>query len=127
MTEPWRSKSMPQSPEDEEYEDAWEQAKKDGFIDYMKENLGHLAESTMVLSIHPKEDIDVKFACEIGYSVLLGKPIVLAIAKGTEISDKMKLIADHIVEMDWDTPEGRDRGAEEIGRIAGQMHRDGLI
>lgn len=51
--------------------------------------------------------IDVEFALQIGYSILLDKPILAIKLPGAEVPPKLALVADKIVEMDMSTPEGQ--------------------
>jgi len=63
---------------------------------------------------------DVKFAVELGLSIMLDKPIILAVPSGRQIPDRLVRVADEIVELggiaDPDSPE-RLRAA--IDRVLG--------
>lgn len=56
--------------------------------------------STATVSIVPTGDTDVKFAVELGLSIMLGKPIILLVMSGVQVPDKLVGIADEIVEVD---------------------------
>lgn len=53
------------------------------------------------------EEPDVKFAVEIGLSILLDKPILAVVLPGSVIPAKLRLVADRVVYCDIDTDEGR--------------------
>lgn len=61
-----------------------------------------LRNSSMTVSLVPErpEAVDVKFAVELGFSIMLGKPIILVVRPGTRLPDKVVALADQIVEMD---------------------------
>jgi hypothetical protein len=62
--------------------------------------------STLVVSMVPKGRTDVKFALELGFSIMLNKPIVAVVQPGTKVPDKMIAVADHIVEWDLNNDQG---------------------
>ena len=55
--------------------------------------------SRMSLSVVPKrpEDVDVKFAVELGLCIMLDKPILLLVPEETEMSERLRRVADEIV------------------------------
>lgn len=63
--------------------------------------------------------VDWKLAIETGAAVLLDKPIILCVAPGTRIPDKVVRIADHIIEGDLTTPAGRARLTEALCAVVG--------
>jgi hypothetical protein len=79
--------------------------------------------SSVVISFVPKGPSDVKFALELGFAMMLDKPVILAVHPGTPIPDKLRRIADAIVEADITTPEGRESFAR---RLPEEMIRIGL-
>jgi hypothetical protein len=58
-----------------------------------------VSDSGMTISIVPKtpEDVDVKFAVELGLSIMFDKPLILCCDPSTEIPDRLRRVADHIV------------------------------
>ena len=74
-----------------------------------KDTVQKMDESAFVMQLVPEHNkVDVKFAVEIGLSILMDKPILAIATPGTEIPRKLRKIADVIVYADIDTKEGRD-------------------
>lgn len=68
------------------------------FADRVRRDLfPKLQASTIVVSIVGK-DCDVKFALELGASILFDKPIIAVIEPGAEIPAKLALVVDRFVE-----------------------------
>ena len=68
--------------------------------------------SSIGMSIVPKdpEDVDVKFAVELGLMVMLDKPIMLVCRIGTVLPERLKRVADEIVFADDLTdPDAREQ------------------
>jgi hypothetical protein len=55
-----------------------------------------IEDSALTLSLVP-EDTDVKFSVELGYSIMLNKPIVLLVVPGQRVPEKLVLLADDVV------------------------------
>jgi nucleoside 2-deoxyribosyltransferase len=94
------------------------------FIKYaedVKKNLiPKLRGSACTVSIVPEGDTDVKFAVELGFSIMLDKPVIAVVAPGTKIPSKLALVADVIVEADWKNPEKmQGRIGEAIEKVLG--------
>jgi nucleoside 2-deoxyribosyltransferase len=85
-----------------------------------RELIPKIRESAVTVSLVPNGDTDVKFAVELGFSIMLGKPIILIVTPGTRVPDKLVQIADEIVEVaDISAPADGARIAEAIHRIIG--------
>jgi hypothetical protein len=57
-----------------------------------------LADSSVAVSIVPGDlQADVKFAVELGFMVLMDKPIIAVMPAGTEIPKKLAAVSDRIV------------------------------
>lgn len=56
--------------------------------------------SKVVVSVVPEGEVDMKFAVELGASIMLDKPIVAMIRPGTKIPKKLALVVDEWVEFD---------------------------
>lgn len=79
-----------------------------------------IAESAINVSICPAsgEDVDIKFAVELGLSILLDKPIIVAVPPGHSMPDGLARVAHEIIEL-TDNPEASSaRIAEAIKRVA---------
>jgi hypothetical protein len=76
--------------------------------------------SSSVVSIMPQGEPDVKYAVELGLSIMMDKPIILVVAPGTKVPAKLALVADDIVEADWageNMEKTRDAIMAAIGRL----------
>lgn len=80
-----------------------------------------LQESALTVSLVPKGDTDIKFAVELGLSIMLDKPIIAVVQPGTKVPERLIRVADAIVEADFSSPEGqakmRDALAAALDRI----------
>jgi hypothetical protein len=77
-----------------------------------------LENSGMVVSLVPSGETDVKFAIELGFSIMLDKPIIAVVQPGTPLPDKLVRVADHIVDADVSTVQGQERLQEVIDQVA---------
>lgn len=97
-----------------------EQTKQwDDYVAHFREStIKQMAESAFVMQLVPQEGkFDVKFATELGASIMLDKPILAVVMPGAAVPSKLRLIADEIVECDIDTEEGRKSLTAAIARI----------
>lgn len=78
-----------------------------------------LEDSGAVVSLVPEGETDVKFAVELGLSIMMDKPIVAVIRPGTKMPSKLALVADHIVEADLTTRAGQERLQEKLSALMG--------
>ncbi len=87
------------------------------------ELLPMLEDSALTISVVPDQAgvDDIKFAVELGLSIMLDKPIILAVVPGRPVPAKLAKLADGIVEFDVDRdPAGTQRRiAAEVARILG--------
>jgi hypothetical protein len=68
----------------------------------VQENLiPKLLDSAITISLVPEGKPDVKYAVELGLSIMLDKPIILVVAPGTKVPAKLVKVADDIIEVDW--------------------------
>lgn len=65
-----------------------------------------MQDSALVISLVPQGDPDIKFAVELGLSIMLDKPLLVVVMPGTIVAGKLRQVADEIVE--WD-PSSDDR------------------
>jgi hypothetical protein len=67
------------------------------------------------ISIVPEgNQLDVKYAVELGASIMLEKPIIVLARPGTRVPPALRRVADAIVEADITTEEGRRKMAEVV-------------
>lgn len=79
-----------------------------------------LEDSDATVSLVPEGETDIKFAVELGLSIMMDKPIILVIRPGTPVPAKLAKVADGIVEGDTSTVMGR---AELVDRVHREMRR----
>jgi hypothetical protein len=65
--------------------------------------------SAVTISLVPKGDPDVKFAVELGISIMLDKPIVLVVAPGQKLPAHLMRVSDGLVEWSKDPVEMQRR------------------
>lgn len=89
------------------------------FVRHFREDaVSKMTESAFVMHLVPDaEKFDVKFAVELGASIMLDKPMMAVVMPGTEVPPKLRLVCDHIVELDVDTEEGRQKLQEAITKM----------
>ena len=75
--------------------------------------------SSIAVSIVPDGAGDVKFAVELGFSIMLDKPIIAVVAPGTPIPAKLRLVADAVVEVDLRS--GSEEELEKLGRAVREI------
>ena len=63
-------------------------------------------------------EVDPKQACELGYMIMMDKPIIAVVLPGAKVPDKLVRIADEIVEgVDINDPEFQKRLHAAIARV----------
>ena len=83
-----------------------------------------LADSEFSISLVPGGDTDgdVKFWVELGASIMMDKPIIAVVFDGREVPEKLRLVADEIVEIpEGVSPEGSEQLAEALDRVAARL------
>lgn len=74
------------------------------YVTHVRKNLiPKIEDSSCTLSLVPTGETDVKFAIELGLSIMLGKPIILLVQPGTQVPWKLTKVADDVIELpaDW--------------------------
>jgi len=56
---------------------------------------------TISLAPSPESESDIKYAVELGLSIMLDKPIVILAMPGQVLPEKLRRVADRIIEVDW--------------------------
>ena len=65
-------------------------------------------------------EVDVKFAVELGLSIMLDKPLIAVVVRGAKVPEKLARVVDRFVEMDPDNPASAQDGmAEAIKHVLG--------
>jgi hypothetical protein len=77
-----------------------------------------IAGSAAFVTIAPRpENVDVKYAVELGLAIMYEKPIIVLAGPGRPVPEKLRLLADRIVYEDIDTEEGRRNFADAIAEF----------
>jgi hypothetical protein len=96
---------------DEDQQEAW-----DAFVRHTREDtVKKMTESVFVASIVPDaEEMDIKFAVELGLSIMLDKPLLIVVNPNTPVPERLRRAADKVIECDIDTEEGRTLFAAQV-------------
>lgn len=65
-----------------------------------------IKESAVTMAMVTGSDPDPKQAVELGYMIMLDKPIITAVTPGAKLPNKLAVVSDAIIEIDMDDPEG---------------------
>ena len=57
--------------------------------------------SALTVSLAPSGEPDIKYAVELGMSIMLNKPIFIVCEPGQVLPDKLLRVADKVIEVDW--------------------------
>jgi hypothetical protein len=79
-----------------------------------------LAESAYMIAVTPPGESDAKQALEIGYAILLNKPIVVVIPAGREVNAGLIRHADKVIRMR--NPIDSEAGTQELMAAIGSFH-----
>lgn len=81
-----------------------------------------IRDSAYTITVAPHGTIaDVKIATELGYSILLDKPLIVFVPlKGQPVAQKLLRIADHVIEGDSTTEAGREEMQRKLQAILTQ-------
>lgn len=77
-----------------------------------------LDDSVVTVSLAPSGDTDIKYAVELGLSIMMEKPILLVVEHGQKIPPKLRLIADDIFYMDWSSKDAQQQLAKACEAFA---------
>jgi nucleoside 2-deoxyribosyltransferase len=88
--------------------------------------LRHMVKSsTYTIALMSGGEPDSKQAVELGFMILLDKPIILAVTPGTVVPDKLVKVADRIVEVDLlETEESQQKLHDAIESIEKEREKD---
>ena len=80
-------------------DDPWEDPEVQRWMRHVRKDLvPKIGRSNVVISIAPhKGKTDVKFAVELGMSIMLDKPILVVAATNDDVPPKLRAVADKIV------------------------------
>lgn len=102
----------------------WENPEYRDWEDYVRKDvIPMIEESAVTVSLMPSGETDVKFAVELGLSIMLDKPIIALVQPGMSIPSGLAAVAAEIVEVDIaGDPDGAQRSITEA--FARVMHTD---
>lgn len=84
-----------------------------------------IRDSAVTVSLVPTNEADVKYAVELGLSIMLDKPIILLVRPGTRVPERLIRVADRIVEFDGSKAEGLADAIEDVMRARRDEGADG--
>lgn len=97
--------------------DPWDDPEVQRWREHCERELAPMIESSaMTIAINPDEP-DAKSAVELGYSILMGKPIIVVSPPGRKISRGLRRVADAIIVGSPGDPEARRQMADAIERL----------
>lgn len=88
--------------------------------------LPNMRDCAATVSLVPKGEGDVKFAIELGFSIMLDKPIIAVITPGQSVPAKLVAVADAIVEGDIGSPDFTERLMTAVRRATQGEQEDGV-
>jgi hypothetical protein len=97
-----------------------------GFQEYAQhvrdELIPMIQDSAVAMSLVPPDNVpDVKFAVELGYMIMLNKPIIALLRRGATPPEKLVLVADELVEGEIDEPDFQERLMAAITRVKNKL------
>lgn len=93
------------------------------FLDYAKQVREGMADSAMCVSLVPHDGAtDAKFAVELGYAIMLDKPIIAVVPPGRTVPDGLRRVAYAVVEADMGA-EGRRKLKDVVFNLLADLHQ----
>lgn len=81
-----------------------------------------ITDSSMTISLIPEDgQADIKFAVELGLSIMLDKPIIAVVVPGSHVPDHLVRVADRIVEADLRDARGSEQARQRISAAINDM------
>ena len=85
------------------------------FVRNVREDaLAKIADASFVVSLMPSGEADIKYAVELGLSIMLDKPLLVVAHPDATVPRHLQRVSDTIVYADLDTEEGREVVAAAI-------------
>lgn len=100
----------------------WEDPGAQVWIEHVRETLVPMLDASAVtVSLAPPVDSpDIKFAVELGLSIMMDKPLLLVVTEGRPVPTKLRMVADGLVYVDWDDEESQRNLQQEVADFAKQ-------
>ncbi|HEY5787684.1 MAG TPA: hypothetical protein VIT65_23210 [Microlunatus sp.] len=70
--------------------------------------------SSASISLLPQGEADVKYAIELGLTLMLDKPLIIIAPKGRVVPERLARAADAVLEIDWEDEAGFAAAQEQI-------------
>lgn len=98
----------------------------DKWVEHVRSETVHkMNESAFVMQLVQESDkMDIKFAVEVGLSIMLDKPILAVAAPGVTIPRKLRKVADVVIYADIDTEAGRHTLSREIENFIERLSKE---
>ncbi len=96
----------------------------DAYADHVRNKVvPKMKESSFFISITPSnpEEVDVKFAMELGLAIMLDKPIIACISPGTKVPEKLARVVEKFVELDLGSEHGKQRLQDAITELMEEL------
>lgn len=100
----------------------WDDPGAQQWIGHVRETLVPMLDNSLVtVSLAPPVDSpDIKFAVELGLSIMMDKPLLLVVTEGRPVPTKLQMVADGLVYVDWSDPESQRNLQQEVADFAAQ-------
>jgi nucleoside 2-deoxyribosyltransferase len=83
----------------------------------LKDLVPMISDSDCTISLVPHGESDVKFAVELGFSIMLDKPIIAVVDPGQQVPARMLRVVEEVVEGPVDAPDFHERLQAAIARL----------
>ena len=100
---------------DDVWDDEWEQYIRDELVP-------RIADSTATLSLVPQGETDIKFAVELGLSIMMDKPLILVVLPGRTVPQRLRRAADAVIEGEIQHPKTAARISAALDQIMSKEH-----
>ena len=113
--------------EEREIEREWEiDPQWKAYVTHIRQEVApKVQDSAMTISIVPKpEDVDVKFAVELGMSIMFDKPLIMCVPHDSALPEHLLRVADHIVRGNPADPGVREALLTAINAVGASLGED---
>lgn len=103
--------------------DPWQEPEMLAYMAHARDDLiPKLKDSAVTISLIPTEDgPDIKFATELGLSIMMNKPIICVVMPGAKVPDALRRAAVAVIEGDMATDESREALKDAILAIMSRL------
>jgi len=104
-----------------------DRAEWDRFVAHQREHtIKAMDSSAYVVSVVPSaENLDVKFAVELGFAVMLGKPVIAMALPGVPVPYGLRKVAEAVIVADLDTEAGQESAARQLKAVVARAGKRG--